>query len=767
MTRMKLLVGALLLIGALGTVPNALAACAPGTGGAGVACLHYLAAGSSAMFQGFGVSVVNTIAPTILPGGGSIHHYTFKSANPPGELAALLRDTRSGLQGTTIPDEPATLWVAYICTSAPGGQCTTGTATDVWAYLQVDSTVGVRSIMARASGGGVGVNSVLDGNTRTSVAGTNVISPVLFNFGAPSWGAGDTTCTGGSTACDDQFLVPEVFAAINSRPINVGSTDIRFEDAKYATKRSTAPPSNGSGLGYGTVGSQLVGTSIQSQFSHTLATPVEFGLPGGGDPISSQGVPATLVSIPVGEAPILVIANRSSGTGLGALDAGGAPAFADVEDDNGAKANRLSNLFSGNTCAGSNTTFRDIGGTTQSLTAAGIGDFPVHLIQREPLSGTFNTFEFTEIRTANGTSGNNTLGTWNNAAACSSGSGARGGTQECGVNGATNNPLNLSCFSGGGTRQRAIGTGEEVSTVAGLADRLGYAFFSFANVKSISLSNSFGYLTIDGVDPIFNNYTGGDPGQPAGTVVGARPGQLPFCNPGGGACATNTIWTGGNSFPHLRDGTYRSWSLLRQICDTNDNNCTIAHDPVGAEAIIQAAANDIHNNDPNSVADYLPVQDIGFIRSHFNFKQFSNTEHSIPFVHFADIPFSILDIPATAGELAGGPGVPGPAAQGGDAGGCILPKNLNNNTVVNITVAQKSGTTMKFTYTPNSGAGLSVGDKISIYGFGNANDGANFAITTVVAGPPQKFWVVNSSGVAVASAPAGTIGANGPTNCSQ
>jgi hypothetical protein len=734
MTRLKLLIGALALLGALSTIPQAHAAC-PGT--AGNPCVHYVAAGSSAMYQGFAVAVVDDVAtqtPTFT-GGGSIHHYTFNSALPPGELAAALLDTRSGLAGTTIPVEPAKLWVVYTCTSAPNTACGASGAVDVWAYLQVDSTVGVRAIMSRAAAGGVGVQASLDTNTQSSVNATNQINPILFNAGMPSFaGSTGTGCTTtGSPNCDDQFLPADVFTALQNHPINVGATDIRPEDAKYATKRATAPPSNTAGLGYGTVGSQLVGASIKSQFSATIATPIEFGLPGGGDPISGQPVPATLVTIPVGESPIVVIANRTSSTGLGALEGSGAPAFTDVEDDNGVQANRLSNLFSGNNCAGSNTTFRDQSGV-QSRTAAGISDFPVNLIQREPLSGTYNTFEFTEIRTH---------GTFANSSACTAGSGAQGGTQECGINGATQNPLNATCFSGGGTRQRAIGTGEEVNTVKSIAapDRLGYTFFSFGNVSGISNSPNFGYLTIDQVDPIFNAYAGGDPKQPA--TLGSKPGTLPLCNPGNdgtghGGCAATTIWSSGNSFPHLRDGTYRSWSLLRQICDVTDNHCLAANDQFGAQAIISYASSDIANNTINSVADYLPIQDLTFLRSHFNYIQFAGTEHAIPFVHFADIVNGAapnLDIPATAGEVlplgapfvSGGPQTvkPGLYATGGDVGGCIVPiagsGGTNALSVDTLSSANQSGSVTRFNGAVVVGGGIGAGDSVSVYGYGTVN----------------------------------------------
>src|SRR5208282_5144841 len=211
-------------------------------------------------------------------------------------------------------------------------------------------------------------------------------------------------------------------------------------------------------------------------------------------------------------------------------------------------------------------------------------DTPLHVIIREALSGTYNTFEWTSVRIFGGPAGSND----------SKDSILSAKSQDANFTDSTATtpaPMPqqvkaLPCWYPGsdgvatGDRTRAIGTSEMVNGsggggVLGTTDSIGYAFFSFSNVSKIAKSANYGYLTLDGVDPIFASYIGGDPGQPA--TDGAEWGELPACNPAlngsPGGCTATDLWAGGNSFPHLRDGTYRAWSLLRAICDTAQPAC--------------------------------------------------------------------------------------------------------------------------------------------------------------------------------------------------
>src|SRR5215469_15249373 len=135
--------------------------------------VHFLGAGSSAMYTGFAIAASNDLAHG---GANSVHHFTIKGSCSVQTCAQLI-DTRSG----TIPKESATLWVVYTCVSAG---CSGSDAVDVWAYLQVDSTVGVRSFMSRPAGCAnpchtSAVNSLIDPGTVSpgTNVGQNLINP--------------------------------------------------------------------------------------------------------------------------------------------------------------------------------------------------------------------------------------------------------------------------------------------------------------------------------------------------------------------------------------------------------------------------------------------------------------------------------------------------------------------------------------------------------------------------------------------------------------
>ena len=121
------------------------------------------------------------------------------------------------------------------------------------------------------------------------------------------------------------------------------------------------------------------------------------------------------------------------------------------------------------------------------------------------------------------------------------------------------NPLDLGSITSGG-RQRAIGTFEVVDGTGGTAgnfrvggirntpNSMGYFFFSWGNIAKIQGQAKFQCATLDGVDPI------------GATTVSANQ-QLPNCVT---TTCGKTLWVGGVSFPTLRDGSYKSWSLYRR-----------------------------------------------------------------------------------------------------------------------------------------------------------------------------------------------------------
>jgi hypothetical protein len=771
--------------------------------------VHYIGAGSSAMFQGFGVAAVNDLGNAIATGtaaapynycaSGSgntctVNHWSVKTGTAPGNIAGL-----SDSRNASIPTEFGNIWVAWVnCT---GSACPSYTgangATEVWTYLSVDSTVGVRNFLGRNSSGQP--SSLVLASAATTTNGVNVISQALF---VSPWNTSEAAVT----------LQSDVYNALNNQPITAGMTDIRPEDALYATYRilgdcpaagcgapPPTPPANpcpSADVGVPGVAAPLCATTTFSEpyfYSFSLgyggfpgpgtqileavmpgggasgtakATPVGFALPGFKDPFSGSTVPSTINVYPVGETPILMIVNRSNGSGLGqvigsfpkcastgpwntvctanaAFASDGSYYVRNVWDQHpypvvantfpsttsptiGYCATNpntafchvtrrpLGNLYAGNLCEGRNNAFSwplDPALEGVRTTVPNGTDFPINVVLREPLSGTYNTFEFDEVRRFGAADGNQTtngsglfpkppyISQESNVEVAKSGS-------------APTNPLANVCTAGfqdtdtEGKRYRAIGTGDVVSDVQKNADTLGYAFFSFGNVSSISASTSYGYLMIDGIDPLFADYenNAGNPGQPASPTAPLTWGELPKCTPNGTPdCKRSSIWAGGNYYPNLVNGTYPAWSEVRMLCDTAAAHCLTSSDVLGAEALVQNLQWDIHNQNFGGVPDLLPFSDaasgglsfnppygdVGFIRDHFSYLQADDnqnyTNNGVYNSSKQQTTHQALYTPSGFGEPAvncgsGKVGVNGPpsAECGGDAGGMILPVGTAN-----------------------------------------------------------------------------------------
>jgi hypothetical protein len=690
MKNMKLLILGLFATAAVAVVPTANAQPA----------VHFLASGGTSAFQQFGVSVVNDIAaatPTFT-GGGSIHHFTIKGtcadSIEPGTPCVGVVDGRNH----AIPVESASYWLVWVC---PAAGCTGANATDVWAYDSLDATVALRNYLASST-------SVVATGTQTGVdpAG-NLIKAQLFLYGDA------TGACGGPTTCDAAEIPADVYAAVNGAVFNASTSDIRPEDALFATERanSVSTLSPWSGLGYGGGPTTLIGASIASAFTQTFATPVAFGLPGGTDPFTGNPIPATIKVFTVGEEPIVFVVNRTDANGLGNVVAG-EPWYNNVVDNAGTgplayAPSPIGQLFGGVNCSGSSNAIGNFaGGVFTSGLPTGLANFGVNPILREALSAAENVVEYNAFRTYGGSLGGavggsevsnaNVVVTTSQesylvATAGNAPVNPLGGPQ-------ATNPPGTPCTnfggSGLGSRYRAISTSEEVGNptksptgVALKADSIGYTFFSFGNISNLANNPNYGYVTLDGVDPIFNSYAGGDPGQPA--TGGAEQGELPACTPAdngtqGKGCLRTDVWTAGNSFPHLRDGSYRAWALLRALCDTATAHCLVGSDSFGTEAIVRAAQDDIHNSTV-AVADFLPFSDDGsfgpaggfgdvsFVRSHYAFSSSVGAGgNTYPSTHITP-SFSILPVGLNANQANGTGGDP---EAGGDAGGCIIPAQV-------------------------------------------------------------------------------------------
>ncbi|MBN2242430.1 MAG: hypothetical protein JW793_07045 [Acidobacteria bacterium] len=334
---------------------------------------------------------------------------------------AVIRDTRGG--GALIPDQSGNIWIVW---SGPDAA-----PTNVAAYLTVDSVVGQRTMFAGDATPASATKLVLN----AGVIGT----------------AGDNQIPG----MVDSPLPAAVAAAIDGKPFDVGFSEVRPEDAKRATAVTLANPLYGGGP---------VSNNILSSISTGKVFAVDFNI-SGNDPIDGFPVRQDLETVYIGASPVVVFINDTDtnpgvpGDGsFGDRDAIGYPVFQDIH------SGVLAGFYDGTLSL-----TRDVNGdgTLPAVTTTAF--------MREPLSGTYNTFEYNIP-----------------------GSAGLGSSQE---NGVTTNPLN-EVAPGGGLRQRAIGTGEMtgLSGAGGVANSLGYSFWGWGNFKNIFTTTR--YLKVDGVDPL-------------------------------------------------------------------------------------------------------------------------------------------------------------------------------------------------------------------------------------------------------------------------
>jgi hypothetical protein len=451
---------------------------------------------------------------------------------------------------------------------------------NVWAFVKVDAAVGTRCYFAQPH---CNISVV------TFPSPGNLISSTL-------WGDDSSDTTPPST-------IQSLFTA-GTLLVNAAATDNRPEDDLFATCRANSALGGGSdglaGLGYGVNASgvcptysktgllaNLQGSDILSAYpgststAHVLAFAIS-----GKDPFTGTTIPAA-TTVSLGASPVVFVFSRT-----------GALAGAQNATDG-----QLQTLFSGADCDGG---------------VVGGSGGPISVYLREPLAGAMNTSEYNVFRY------------WTYS----------GASQETGVN--AQNPLSASCAAGG-SRYRAIGSSEETKSVQNSNanhgnDGIGYTFFSYGNVSTIANNSNYGYLTLDGIDPIFHVYgTTVDPGQPATPGVLPAAANLPASCSGAFPCAEGKIWSGNLSFPNLRNGSYRDWSILRIL--SNGTALT------AAETLVSTSQSYAVNSTP----DFVPFAKVGatdpglaLLRSHY-------PQEGVQPVNVA-----------TTGD------------KGGDVGGCIL-----------------------------------------------------------------------------------------------
>jgi ABC-type phosphate transport system substrate-binding protein len=430
--------------------------------------------------------------------------------------------------------------------SALGGFTASACGTNIWTKKST-STAPIGGVDQRPGGAPIQTGNlwIIWNNSQTTICAYLTVDSAVGNemFFAvpkftlsidPSW-----VGTAGSNlipTLNDTTLPQSVYNSLNNQPFNGAATDIRPEDALFEVNRCLAPldPVGYTGLGYGP---GPVGTPIQSTFSTASATPVAFALTGS-DPISGGTIP-TWTTTPVGAEPVMVFVNTSNAS---------SGHFGNAQFTN------VDRWVLADVLNGTLTRTRDV------TNVAGLPSVGIPVILREPTSGTYTTMEFNVPRNVEINS-----------------------TQELGVDPsqADGNPLNIT-YPSGGSRRRAIGTGQMVSEVGSNTDAFGYAFWSTGNFSSVLGSTK--YLSVDGVDAL--NYSWYQSRGAFPNCSYPCKGLIPFVN--------------------VLNGSYPIWSILRVA-----TNLPV---PAGISQLIKTVQNTASNGFP----DIVPYSEMQMFRSHYN-----------------------------------------------------------------------------------------------------------------------------------------------------
>lgn len=533
---------------------------------------NFIAAGSSAQFPEYALAFGGILGDGANSGGvcGS-HHFTKSNG-------ASAVDTRTG----STPADVGNLVIVWDDSATYGG--THKAPSTVCVYLSLDSTLGIKAFM----------NSNLKIPSEfLNITGTSGTS----NSIAPFWPNYSSTTT--VTGADENSIPSDVIAAAQGQPFNVGVTDIRPEDAKFATTRALGTlNATRTGLGYGN-GSQI-GSAVVSDAGTTFNV-VNFAITGA-DPLNgSLQQPYTTVAI--GAAPVMVLVNTTATTA-------GQYHFGDP---------LLTNISRFTLAGYLNGSITGTGSLSPAPLPAGVATAPVHVWLREPLSGTYNTMEFNIPNTKEiATSQEAGVDPTTYKGICTGGTGAIDTCTGGDGNNNSGNPLYIQVYPGtastlgttvagkmvgvaGATRQRAIGTGEEVKQVAlagAGADNLGYSFWGYGNIKDGNnhASTTTKYLTVDGVDPIYATYTNG---------------VVPTCTSSN--YNTTTGCPVALQFPNVINGSYPIWSIYRAVIPNPAAPTAAQTNEISflKSVLTQAEAAS------STVQDFVPLTSMQVFRSHY------------------------------------------------------------------------------------------------------------------------------------------------------
>jgi hypothetical protein len=540
--------------------------------------------GSSALFPSVTLSEVTT--DPITTGAAPCGTNVWTGKNGSAAVVALGVDPRVG-----PANEPGTISVVWNTAAANAGNpIPPNSGAVICVYLSVDSIVGQRLYFAQGAAG----NGTLNFNDAGAVGGKQVA------------GIDDSATT-----------VPAgVTAAINGAHFTHAYTDIRPEDGEFAYFRAAGAqpsPYAPGPFGYNPANNST-GTRIFSSFSGSFAQVIPFSI-AGNDPLNTQFAIPTAITVPIGASPVLVIVNSDISLGNAT----------NILSKTAAK------LFSGQL------------GDPQAVfgkTVVTSSGLILSQMQREPLSGTYNTFEFQVVHARDGSSDD----TQERSPVSSTGlinptpttSGCPGGgltppvAFTVGQLGCTN-PMFINSQQNS-IRYRAVGTGEMIKAVdnglgaentlvvgGAKGDNIGYAFYSFGSffINKANLK----YLQLQGLDALYAAYnTGGKFTAGAGCTGSIVPGANLKCD---------VVLP---TFTNILNGSYRAWSLLRVvetqgagintlinsvITAAQDQSAFALKNPVAANTTISAIADWVPVVNANTTGNTYTPFTFAYFRSHY------------------------------------------------------------------------------------------------------------------------------------------------------
>jgi len=463
----------------------------------------FLGGGSSAMFLELGQAAQSspvTNTPCVWT-----HSSLFNDAG------ATDSRTASGVSfPATLPvDDYGDIWITW--SPGQGGTCAAPAGNfPIYAYTSLDSVLGDRCYFEIDNLQGVpGCKQLL-----ASTAGTTG-SNLLCNNADP--------CPFGP----DTPLPQAIITALQGQHWFAAGTDILPEDAKFSLMRMFTPcgqtiwrqPFDQGlrqtyGLGYqGTIAT--VGMPVLSGFRVFSYNTLDFNFTGNDPIVTSFPVPQYSLTT-LGAKPILVAVSPAGGTGIGAATDITSFTLALFEEGILGRSTDL------------------IGPTVTA---------PITTLINEPFSGPYNVMEYSVPNSSQ-------FHTSQDDNNCT------------GDGGVYANAMNLQSTNGQipAFRVRVLGTNEMIGQIqAGTPSnqRLGYFYWSAANASTFTTANGK-YLTVNGVDPLLNNYTDG--------VLPGVDSAHPLSNV---------------TFNWVNVGDYPIWSVLRIISQVPT--------PIGVTNLVTAA----------------------------------------------------------------------------------------------------------------------------------------------------------------------------------